>query len=253
MKTVSVSEWWNDLTERFSDNLPPVVDALAPAAALIELGGPVVVILLGFSIVGLAIMLLKFWQFAITQIDNRRIARKVLRLYHAGHSTQALRLAERSRNPTARLLTLAIRSRRRPDLDESRIREELARRGNDMLESLRGYLRPLEVIGTLAPLLGLFGTVLGMVEAFRQLELAGSQVDPAVLSGGIWQALLTTAVGLAVAIPAVLAHNWFDRRLERLAHEMDSVVGSVFTPDLDSADSERQPHEETPIALAATH
>jgi biopolymer transport protein ExbB len=56
-------------------------------------------------------------------------------------------------------------------------------------------------------LLGLFGTVLGMVEAFRQLELAGSQVDPAVLSGGIWQALLTTAVGLAVAIPAVLAHN----------------------------------------------
>lgn len=121
----------NNLTGRFGDSLPPVVDALAPAAALIELGGPVVIILLGFSIVGLAIIVLKFWQFAITQVDNRRIACKVLRLYRAGHPGEALLAAERSRHPTARLLGLAIRSRQRPDLDESRIRDELARRGTD--------------------------------------------------------------------------------------------------------------------------
>ena len=104
--------------------------------------------------------------------------------------------------------------------------------GGDMLESLRSHLRPLEVIASLAPLLGLLGTVLGMIEAFRDLEQAGSQVDPAVLSGGIWQALLTTAIGLAVAMPVIVALNWLERAIDRCAHEMDSVVTRVFTVDL---------------------
>ena len=95
-----------------------------------------------------------------------------------------------------------------------------------------GAFRILEVIASLAPLLGLFGTVLGMIEAFRQLEAAGNQVNPAILSGGIWQALLTTAVGLAVAMPVVAVLNWLERRVDALAHEMDSVVTRVFTEDL---------------------
>jgi biopolymer transport protein ExbB len=85
------------------------------------------------------------------------------------------------------------------------------------------------VIGTLSPLLGLFGTVLGMIEAFRRLEAAGSRVDPSILSGGIWGALLTTAVGLAVAIPTIAALNWLERRVERLAHDMDDAAARVFT------------------------
>jgi len=83
-----------------------------------------------------------------------------------------------------------------------------------------------------APLLGLFGTVLGMIEAFRKLAEAGNQVNPAILSGGIWEALLTTAVGLAVAIPVVVLCNWFERRVERVGHEMESLVTQVFTQDL---------------------
>jgi biopolymer transport protein ExbB len=130
-------EWLHGLNQSggwLSKSHPDRAQLIEPALTWIELGGPVVVILLGFSIVGLAIILLKFWQFAITRVDNRHIARKALRLYRAGHSSEALQIAERSRNPTARLLKLAIHNRRRPDLDESRIREELARRGNDMLE-----------------------------------------------------------------------------------------------------------------------
>ena len=100
------------------------------------------------------------------------------------------------------------------------------------LERLRSHLRALEIIGTLSPLLGLLGTVLGMIEAFRQLEMAGSQVDPAILSGGIWQALLTTAVGLTVAIPVVLAHSWLERRVERCGHQMEDAVTRVFTRGL---------------------
>lgn len=83
-----------------------------------------------------------------------------------------------------------------------------------------------------SPLLGLLGTVLGMIEAFRQLASSGSQVDPSVLSGGIWQALLTTAAGLSVAIPVVLLHSWLERRVERCAHRMEDAVTRIFTRSL---------------------
>ncbi|MBR9862213.1 MAG: MotA/TolQ/ExbB proton channel family protein [Rhodobacteraceae bacterium] len=77
------------------------------------------------------------------------------------------------------------------------------------LAALRSGLRPLELIVTIAPLIGLFGTVLGMIEAFQGLETSGSQADPSVLAGSIWEALPTTAAGLAVAFPAAVALSWF--------------------------------------------
>jgi len=207
------------------------------ALELLALGGPVVAILLAMSVVALAIVFLKLWQFRAARLGERATAHEALRLWHAGRPGDALALASGSRNPVAQALARAMRGQRR-GLPESKVREEVVRYGGDVLETLRAWLRPLEVTGSLAPLLGLFGTVLGMIEAFRQLEAAGSQVDPAILSGGIWEALLTTAVGLAVAIPVVAILNWLERRVDRLAHEMDSVVTRVFTEDLAEAPGE---------------
>jgi biopolymer transport protein ExbB len=68
-----------------------------------------------------------------------------------------------------------------------------------------------------------------MITAFQQMEGAGAQVDPSVLSGGIWQALLTTAVGIAVAIPVIAMHAWLERKVERVAHNMNDSVTQVFT------------------------
>jgi biopolymer transport protein ExbB len=217
-----------------AETLPPL--AASPGAAdraieLIQAGGPVVVILIGFSVVALAIILVKLWQFSRVQIGDRKTAREAIRMHRAGRTAAALSRAGRSRNPTAHLLALAIDGQRR-GLSEDAVREEAFRYGGDMLETLRGGFRPLEVISTLAPLLGLFGTVLGMIDAFQQLEAAGNQVNPAILSGGIWEALLTTAVGLAVAIPAIVVLNWLERLVESLAHEMDSVITQLFTVDL---------------------
>ena len=90
----------------------------------------------------------------------------------------------------------------------------------EQLESFRSGLRLLELTAAVAPLIGLLGTVFGMIEAFQQLENAGSRVDPAALSGGIWEALVTTAAGLVVAIPALAAWHGFDRVLERARHTM---------------------------------
>ena len=206
--------------------------ALAKATEWLQLGGPVVMILLAMSVVALTIILLKLYQFRRVRMGQRHLISQVLSQYQTGQRHDALLLAQSSPNPVLRLLALAIRGRLCPHLSEDKIREEVYRVGADYLEQLRAYMRPLEVIASLAPLLGLFGTVVGMIEAFQQLQSAGARVDPSMLSGGIWQALLTTAVGLAVAIPVVAVVNFFDRILARLAHDMNNAVTRIFTEDL---------------------
>lgn len=221
--------------------------------SLFELGGPVVVILVAMSVVAITIVLAKLMQFRAARLEDRQTADRALWLWQQGHADEAMRLAAASPNPIAQALARAMRGQRR-GLAESRVREEVLRYGRDALETLRGWFRPLEVIGTLAPLLGLFGTVLGMIEAFRQLELAGNQVNPGILSGGIWEALLTTAVGLAVAIPVVALLSWLERRVDRLAHEMDSIVTRVFTEDLsgESISRESGSHAAAEFSTATT-
>jgi len=212
------------------------------ALELLQAGGPVVAILLAMSVAALAIVFVKLMQFRAARLGDRRAAHEALRLWQAGRAGEALARLRGSRNPVAQALARAIRGQRR-GLPEAKVREEVVRHGGDVLTALRSWFRPLEVIASLAPLLGLFGTVLGMIEAFRQLEAAGNQVNPAILSGGIWEALLTTAVGLAVAIPVVVVLNWLERKVDRLAHEMDSVVTRVFTEDL-SDDTDRAEEDE---------
>lgn len=227
------------LTDADVAAVEPVTDWSEPVEAvrsivenLLAAGGPVVVILLLMSIIALAIILLKWWQFAALRLTARSPVDKALRLWREGKSEAAIKALSRSRQPVAQLVRLTMTGLLRPGFDAALVREEVSRVASMQLERLRSLLRPLELIATLSPLLGLLGTVLGMIEAFRQLELAGSQVDPAILSGGIWQALLTTAVGLTVAIPVVMAHAWLERKVERCGHLMEDAVTQVFTRNL---------------------
>lgn len=199
--------------------------------AIIDAGGPVVMLLMGLSLAALTVVVAKLIQFRSARIGDRATPRRAVQAYRQGNLGEAIAVAENTRNPVCHLLLVALRARAR-NLPDELIREELERQAADVLETLRSWFRPLEVIASLAPLLGLFGTVLGMISAFQQLEQAGNRVNPAVLSGGIWEALLTTAVGLAVAIPTVVALNWLERKVERLAHDMNTVVTQVFTADL---------------------
>jgi biopolymer transport protein ExbB len=198
---------------------------------MIEMGGPVVIVLLLLSFFALTIVVVKLLQFGWLRIGQRKPAMRALALWQAGHSQQALAILGERRNPTAQALKRAIWGRI-SGLPDAAVREEVLRYGNDVLFHLRKGLRPLEVVGSLAPLLGLLGTVLGMIKTFQQLESAGNQVNPAILSGGIWEALLTTAVGLTIAIPVVAMLHWLERRVDHLAHDMDNLVTQVFTEDL---------------------
>ncbi|MGF1614374.1 MAG: MotA/TolQ/ExbB proton channel family protein [Gammaproteobacteria bacterium] len=205
---------------------------LEPLAALLDAGGPVILILLALSVFTVALITVKLYQFRIARVGERRPTRRALELYRQGRVTDALTVLEGARGPLAEILGLTLRARLGDRYDPEPIREEAMRLAVDRLEVLRSHLRSLEVIASLAPLLGLFGTVLGIIEAFRQMEAAGSQVDPSVLSGGIWEALLTTAFGLALAIPAVAVLNAFERVLERLAHDLQDGISQIFTADL---------------------
>lgn len=95
------------------------------------------------------------------------------------------------------------------------------------LTEFRQSMRPLEVIAAAAPLIGLLGTVLGMIEAFAALSKVQGQIDPSVLAGGIWQALLTTAAGLIVAIPALVAWHSLDKKVERVAAQLNQIIVDI--------------------------
>ncbi|MEZ4238038.1 MAG: MotA/TolQ/ExbB proton channel family protein [Myxococcota bacterium] len=95
------------------------------------------------------------------------------------------------------------------------------------LDHYESWLALLGYVAQAAPLFGLLGTVLGMVDLFASMQMAGADVSTATLASGIWKALLTTAAGLVIAIPALGAHLWFSRRLELLQHAMERGVGEL--------------------------
>ncbi|TMV56358.1 MotA/TolQ/ExbB proton channel family protein, partial [Thioclava sp. BHET1] len=115
-----------------------------------------------------------------------------------------------------------------PELDEAAAQAETERVARALLAETKTGLRPLELIATIAPLLGLLGTVMGMISAFQQLQQAGNHADPGTLAGGIWEALLTTAAGMAVAIPASVALTWFESISDRLRLEMEDAATRIF-------------------------
>jgi len=92
--------------------------------------------------------------------------------------------------------------------------------GDRILFSLSQRLSILSVIGSVVPLMGLLGTVLGMIKVFARVAHAGDAADITVLAGGIWEALITTAAGMAVAIPVMLIHHYFSRNIQKAAHSM---------------------------------
>ncbi|MGE0861019.1 MAG: MotA/TolQ/ExbB proton channel family protein [Gammaproteobacteria bacterium] len=202
---------------------------LSDAIDLLLLGGPVVVVLGMFSLAAATVTLAKGWQWWALRASRGAPVGLALQHLEHGERHRALLMVKGQRNPRAQLLAQALTLLDDPSLELDAVRDEVLRQARAAVSLLGSHLRVLEIIVNLAPLLGLFGTVLGMIEAFQAMEAAGTAVNPAVLSAGIWKALLTTAVGLAVAIPVALVHGWFERRLEVEAAAMRDDFDRVFT------------------------
>lgn len=200
---------------------------------LLDAGGTVVMVLIAMSVVGLAVFLFKALQYYRAGLwgGDAGASKSITQAYsqwQQGEQGAAAQSLASHRAPLAGLAHSAL-SLQLAGNEEALVREELLRLASGQLLVFRAKLRVLELIATLSPLLGLLGTVLGMIEAFQQLQSAGASVDPSILSGGIWEALLTTAAGLVVAIPAVIGHGWLERRVERYKVSLEDVMTRAFT------------------------
>lgn len=203
-------------------------DAVRQAVTeFLTLGGPVVAILLSISVVALATILLKLWQFLAAGVGRRTKLERALVLWDQGATEDARALARQSKSHVRHVMLEAMEA---TAPDKSVLSARLLGRADAALQRLEGGFRLLDSIAQLAPLLGLFGTVLGMIEAFRKLQEAGSSVDPSILAGGIWVALLTTAVGLAVAMPASLILTWLEGRLARDRVFTEKALAMLLCP-----------------------
>ena len=209
-------------------------------------GGPVLYVLLAISILGLTVILAKLFQFSVLRLSARGVAAQAIEFWRAGRTGEALGCLEGKRNPVARVVHVALSGCAREDVSRETVKEEVTRVAGLELDSLRSGLRLLALIAYLSPLIGLLGTVLGMIRAFQALEAAGNRVDPSILSGGIWIALLTTAAGLIVAIPAAAALNWMEGVVYRSQRAMEDAVTQVFTADI-----ETKPPRATPTGPAS--
>jgi len=182
--------------------------------ALIDKGGPVMLILLGFSIIALTIILAKIYQFWTIKIGATKFIDDWIVHLTESSTLASLDQLKGNRHPAAVVLTSVIKSSTNVTMSPTEVETEINRVGKREIKNLERYLRGLEVIANLSPLLGLLGTVLGMIKAFARLETAGTNVDPAILAGGIWEALLTTAFGLSVAIPALAAFYLLEGKVD---------------------------------------
>lgn len=217
-----------------------------PLVELTDRGGPVVVVLLGLSVLALAITLVKLAQFARARLWSHAWTAEVVDRARNGQLDAALQQARLRRGALARVLACALEGAVRTDRDEVHLREEVEGAAASELARLGSNLRGLDSIASLAPLLGLLGTVLGMIRAFIRLEEAGSRVDPAVLAGGIWEALLTTAVGLTVAIPTLAVLAWLESQVDRTRRRMEEAVTRILTAPVDAPSAAAHPRPMSP-------
>lgn len=191
---------------------------------LIERGGWVIWPILVGSVLGLAIALERI-VFFIRHWPNGRWLLGQLRTRLTGDGVAKTRAwCEQLRGGPARVAAAYLQHVQ----DPGALREEVVwREGGMALEAAERRLRVLAMIAQISPLLGLLGTVLGMIRVFQRVEAAAGQVNAPTLAGGIWEALLTTAAGLTVGIACLVAHQVFARLADRTARHMQYVVSTL--------------------------
>jgi biopolymer transport protein ExbB len=205
------------------------VETSQKALKFLRDGGPSIWAIAALSVITLALILWKIWRLALIGAWSRSKASKAVTAYEAGKPDAALAIVQGRMGIRSKVVAAGLNALR--SLPEPRAREETARVAKKHLAQAGTGLGALELIATIAPLLGLLGTVLGMIAAFQALQQAGSKADPALLAGGIWEALLTTAAGMAVAIPASAALTWFEAVIMRIRLDLEDSATRLFVAE----------------------
>jgi biopolymer transport protein ExbB len=191
--------------------------------AFLSKGGILVIPILFCSVLVLAIFFERMIRYAVNRRRGKKIEVKIADLVAKGREEDALTLAGQSNSPMGRILEKAIQAR---DLDKDTLESVIVNATENEVRGLSAYLQALATIGNIAPLLGLLGTIIGMIKAFMVIQDMGGKVNAAVLAGGIWEAMLTTALGLAVALPTMVAHSYLLSKVDKYEARLQN--GSVL-------------------------
>jgi len=179
--------------------------------AFLEKGGILVIPILLCSVFTVAIFLERIITYSRMRIRGAGLAEKIAGFLIQGRKNEAQKMAVESNSPMGRVLAQAIEVQ---DKDREILETVMINATDEEVRNLSTYVQTLATIGNIAPLLGLLGTVLGMIKAFMVIQQMGGKVNAAVLAGGIWEAMLTTALGLAVALPTMVAHSYLLARID---------------------------------------
>ncbi len=213
-----------------------VVSRFVMFDTLIRGGFMMVPILLG-SVLALTIVIERFWVLQRTKVFPEPFLRRLEEMVKEGKVSEALGACRENDSTVARILTAGIENSGRP---REEIQEALQLAGRRETSVLSRWVGALGAIAALEPLMGLLGTVLGLIEAFREVETLRVVGNPSVVAAGVWQALITTAAGLIIAIPAYAFYRFFRSRVGKLVIEMEQSAFGMLQrlagarPDVDS-------------------
>ena len=190
---------------------------------LLSKGGWTMIALAGFSVLSVSVMFERGWVFHKAEKGKEQFLASLKRILKGGNVSEAITLCESSPTSLAYIIKSGLGSFHRGAEAMGESMEKAAMRETMHLE------RNLGIIGTtgsVTPFVGLFGTVIGIIRAFHDLSLS-SGGGPAVVANGIAEALVATAAGLFVAVPAVIAFNYFTHRVNRMVTEMEAVASEA--------------------------
>ena len=192
---------------------------------LFNAGGVVMILILICSVIALFVIVERLLHLHRAQINVSEFLHGLKNVLGRNNVVEAITICEETPGPVAHVLRTAIT---RCDQDESTLRNAVQESSLSEVPRLERNIKILATIAHIAPLLGLLGTVLGMIGLFQTMEQHGPLVDTSLLASHIWKALLTTAAGLTVAIPAHAFYNFLVGKIESLALDMDKAASEII-------------------------
>lgn len=184
---------------------------------IVKAGGPVMVPIILASIIAAAIFLERLWTLQQRRVLPAELTEKVWKWVEQRQIQDKHIVALQQNSPLGKILAAGLANRHR---ERAIIKEAIEDTGRHVVHELDRFIGTLGTIASVSPLLGLLGTVVGMIRTFNAIQTEGVG-DPAALGGGIAEALITTAAGLTVAIPALLAYKYLRGRVESLVVQME--------------------------------
>ena len=187
-------------------------------------GGPMIWLIVAASAVAVVVFIERVLHFHRAQINSMEFLNGVRNVLKRDNVVEALSICDATPGPVARLVKVAILNRER---GRDGVREALEEAGLVEVPPLEDKLNLLATIAQIAPLMGLLGTVLGFIEIFSVLQSKTTLANMQDLSGGVWQALICTAAGLAVAIPCYAAYNYLVSRVNAIVLDMEKAATEI--------------------------